>query len=447
MKLRKYMSAVFASVMAVSSIASFTASAESYGKGDIDIMVLGDSIAAGTGLAKNEYNYGQLVADYLGGDVYNYAVSGHESDETLALLRSFDSSQKTELADSEVVVISIGGNDMIAYATESLLDYAVQNDLLAEGKTAEDIPAKKNFKTLSQFLDMDKVKDYTSNLLNAIKFNDKLDSIYRNITYTDKQSNGSAYAQIIAKQIIPNINEMVEEIKAVNPDARVIVQTVYNPLQFTAEYEANLKETVSASYYSAYVQFKTIFNNTTRRFSEQLKEVEGIEVADVLADISSEDSSGQKYGWYFTGMQGATSGSDVHPTQAGHTAIAVSVLDTIGETREDGGLLALTFNRLSDVKNYPAYALGKYNKFAGSYILGDLNDDKVINSSDASVVLEQYALSSTGKEPTISDNMMNAGKITEDDMVDSTDASAILAYYAYTATGGSGSIKKFIAEN
>ncbi len=447
MKFKKYISAILASAMAVSSLASFSASAESYGNGDIDIMVLGDSIAAGTGLTKNEYNYGQLVADYLGGDVYNYAVSGYESAETLAQIRAFDSTQKTQLADSEVVVISIGGNDMMAYATESLLDFAVQNNLLADGKTAADIPAKKNFKTLSEFFDTDKVKAYTANLANALKFNDKLDSIYRNITYTDKQANGPAYEQVIAKQIIPNINAMVEEIKAVNPDARVIVQTVYNPLQFSAEYEANLKNTYSATYYSAYVQFKTIFHNTTRRFSEQIKEVDGIEVADVLADISSEDSTGQKYGWYFTGMQGGKSSTDVHPTQAGHTAIAVSVLNAIGETSEDGGLLALTFNKLEEVESYPAYALEKYNKFEGSYILGDLNGDKIINSSDASVVLEQYALSSTGKQPTISDNMMNAGKITEDNMVDSTDASAILAYYAYTATGGNGSIKNYIAEN
>ncbi len=447
MKIKKYISVVLASAMAVSSLAAFSASAESYGKGDIDIMVLGDSISAGTGLAKNEYNYGQLVADYLGGDVYNYAVSGYESAETLAQICGFNSTQKSQLADSEIVVISIGGNDMIAYATESLLDYAAQNDLLMEGKTAADIPEKKNFETLSEFFDIDAVKEYTSNLSNALKFNDKLDSIYRNITYTDSQANGSAYEQVIAKQIIPNINAMVEEIKAVNPNARVIVQTVYNPLQFSTEYETNIKNTYSATYYSAYVQFKTIFHNTTRRFSEQLKKVEGIEVADVLADISSEDSNGQKYGWYFTKIQGGKKNLDVHPTQAGHTAIAVSVLETIGETREDGGLLALTFNRLNDVKSYPAFALAKYNKYAGSYILGDLNGDKIINSSDASVVLEQYALSSTGKQPTISDSMMNAGKITEDNMVDSTDASAILAYYAYTATGGSGSIKNYIAEN
>lgn len=446
MKMKKIISAALASAMAASSLSVFSASAESYGSGDIDIMLLGDSIASGTELSANEYNYGKLVADYLGGDVWNYAVSGYKSDDTLAQLRAFDSTQKAQLADSEVVVISIGGNDMIAYTTEVLLDFAAQNNLLAEGKTPADIPEKKDFNTLTEFFDMDAVKEYTSNFANGLKFNDKLDSIYRNLTYTDSQTNGSAYKQVIAKQIIPNIKAMTEEIKAVNPNARVIVQTIYNPLQFSKEYETHLQETYSASYYTAYVQFKTIFHNVTRRFSEQLKEVEGIEIADVLDIFSSADSNSQKYGWYFTDMQSGRENADIHPTQAGHTAIAVAVLDTIGETREDGGLLAMTMKSLSNGENYPEYAKEKYSKYAGKYVLGDLNGDMTINSSDASLILEQYALLSTGKAPTISDDMIKAGKISADDTVDSTDASVILAYYAATATGLKSSLKNFVAE-
>ena len=84
MKMKKIISAALASAMAASSLSVFSASAESYGSGDIDIMLLGDSIASGTELSANEYNYGKLVADYLGGDVWNYAASGYKSDDTLA---------------------------------------------------------------------------------------------------------------------------------------------------------------------------------------------------------------------------------------------------------------------------------------------------------------------------------------------------------------------------
>lgn len=444
MKIKKYISAVLASVMAASSLSVFSASAESYGNGDIDIMLLGDSIAAGTGLAKKEYNYGQLVADYLGGDVWNYAISGYDSSETLAQLRSFNSTQKEQLAESEYVVISIGGNDLISYTADELLQYAVENDLLAEGKTAEDIPAKKDFSTLSEFFDMDALKEYTANFANALKFNERLDSIYRNLTYTDSQPNGTAYKQVIAKQIIPNIKAMTEEIKAVNPDAKVVVQTIYNPLQFTKEYEASIEDTYSSSYVTAYRKFKTIFDNTTRRFSEQLRDVEGIEIAEVLDIISSTDSNNQKYGWYFTNMQGDKDSVGIHPTQAGHTAIAVAVLDVIGETKEDGGQLAMTMRFLKDADKYPEYAKDKYSKYAGKYVLGDISGDMFINSVDASVILEQYALLSTGKDYTISADLLKAGKLTADDTVDSADASAVLAYYAFMSVGGKGSLKNFL---
>lgn len=444
MKIKKYISAVLASALAVSSFSAVTASAESYGD-NVDIMVLGDSIASGHGLSDSQYNYGQLIADYLGGNVYNYAVSGYESAEALAQMRGFNAEQKAQLADSDIVIISIGGNDMIGYASVSLLEFAAKHDLLAEGKTMEDLPENINFDTLNEFMDMDALKAFSGNLVNSLALNSELSSIYQNITYTDANNNGSAYVQVIAKQIIPNIKAMRDEIKAANPDARVIVQTVYNPMQFSAEYEANLKESVSSANFTAYTTFKTHFSNITRRFSEQLKEVDGIEIADVLTDFSSVDRNRQNYGWYFTNVQSGKKSFDFHPTQAGHVAIAVNILNTLGENREDGGLLDMTFDSLKNVENYPAYALEQYKKVAGSYCLGDVTEDGLIDSSDASVILQQYALLSTGKEISISASQFEAAKLTDDDVVDASDASVALAYYAYISTGGKGSVKYFMA--
>ncbi len=441
MKIKKYISAVMASVLAVSAFSAVTASAESYGE-NYDIMVLGDSIASGHGLSENQYNYGQIIADYLCGNVYNYAVSGSDSTEALAQLRSFSAEQNAQLAKSDAVIISIGGNDMIGYASACLLEFAAQNNLLAEGKTADDIPEEVNFDTLSEFMDKDALKAYAGNLVNALTFNSELNSIYQNLTYTDKNNNGSAYVQVIAKTVIPNIKAMRDEIKAANPDARVIVQTVYNPLQFSAEYEAKLKSEVSDSYFSAYLTFKNHFSNITRRFSEQLMEVDGIEIADVLKDFSSTDINNQNYGWYFTDMQSGRENVDIHPTQAGHTAIAVNVLNVLGEKREDGGLLKMTFDSL---ENYPAYALEQYNKVAGSYCLGDVTEDGLIDSSDASIILQQYALISTGKDISVTDSQFEAAKLTGDEVVDSSDASVVLSYYAYVSTGGKGSVKYFMA--
>lgn len=445
MKIKKYISAIVASVMAMSAFPAVSASAESYGD-NIDVMVLGDSIASGTGLGENEYTYGSLIADYLGGNVYNYAVSGHESWETLEVVKSFSDEQKKQLAECEVVIISVGANDMISYLVKALLNFAVKYDLLKDGKTGADIPEYVGFNTLTEFLDMDAVSEFAGNLSNAMLLTQVIDTSYNHITYTDANNNGSAYKQVIAKQIIPNIKAVAAEAKVANPDVRVVVQTVYNPMQFSKEYEAHIKESTSTSYFLAYGKISALCKNVTRRFSEQIKEVEGIEIADVHKDFSSTDENSVNYGYYFTKAQSGRENFDPHPTQAGHIAIASTILNTLGEKREDGGLLKMTFDKLADGKDYPAYALEQYKKIAGSYCLGDVNEDGQIDSSDASAILEQYSFLSTGKNTTISENQVKAGKVTSDNVLDSSDASTVLGYYAFISTGGKGSIKKFMAE-
>ncbi len=71
----------------------------------------------------------------------------------------------------------------------------------------------------------------------------------------------------------------------------------------------------------------------------------------------------------------------------------------------------------------------------GSYTRGDVNEDGSINSSDASKVLEEYALIQTGAEPTFTEIQMISADVNKDYTIDSSDASKILAYYADSSTG------------
>ncbi len=70
------------------------------------------------------------------------------------------------------------------------------------------------------------------------------------------------------------------------------------------------------------------------------------------------------------------------------------------------------------------------------FLLGDVDDDKSVNSSDASYVLAEYALLSTGGQPIFTEKQNNAADVNKDKAVDASDASAILSYYASVATGG-----------
>lgn len=73
---------------------------------------------------------------------------------------------------------------------------------------------------------------------------------------------------------------------------------------------------------------------------------------------------------------------------------------------------------------------------ADELMLGDINNDAAINSKDASLMLSEYARTSTGKAPTFDEKQKNAADANDDGKIDSKDASLTLSYYAYIATGG-----------
>lgn len=68
------------------------------------------------------------------------------------------------------------------------------------------------------------------------------------------------------------------------------------------------------------------------------------------------------------------------------------------------------------------------------YMLGDVNNDKLINAVDASSILKYYALVSTNKDGGYNDNQKLAADVDHDGMINAVDASNILAYYAYAST-------------
>lgn len=70
-------------------------------------------------------------------------------------------------------------------------------------------------------------------------------------------------------------------------------------------------------------------------------------------------------------------------------------------------------------------------------LLGDVNDDGSVDSSDASDVLAEYSRLQTGKESGFTDVQVSVGDVNGDGAIDSSDASEILRFYSYVQTGGS----------
>lgn len=68
-------------------------------------------------------------------------------------------------------------------------------------------------------------------------------------------------------------------------------------------------------------------------------------------------------------------------------------------------------------------------------VLGDIDDNGTVDSSDASLVLAEYTLHMTGKRTTFSSRQRDAADVTGDGSIDPSDASEILKYYADISTG------------
>ena len=76
--------------------------------------------------------------------------------------------------------------------------------------------------------------------------------------------------------------------------------------------------------------------------------------------------------------------------------------------------------------------------------LGDISGDGSIDSSDATLVLSDYAVIATGGKSTFTAEQAKAADVDGDGKYDSIDASIILAYYAYTSTGGTGTLEEYL---
>ena len=157
--MKKIVSAVLSAAMSITALTSapslFKAEAADSKSG---IVILGDSIAAG-GLRKGSvaYNYGDICGDYLGCKVSNYAVSGYDTSDLVNEIESFTDTQKKAVSDADVVVISIGGNDMMQSLSKYLLDFAAgktSEKFLNEGYTKDNIPEKPTLTDLTAMLNI-----------------------------------------------------------------------------------------------------------------------------------------------------------------------------------------------------------------------------------------------------------------------------------------------------
>ena len=90
----------------------------------------------------------------------------------------------------------------------------------------------------------------------------------------------------------------------------------------------------------------------------------------------------------------------------------------------------------SDSKATPTSISVTINTDISNILLGDVNKDGMVDASDASLVLVEYAILSTGGDKTLTGELEIVADVNSDGTVDASDASLILSFYAFLSTGG-----------
>ncbi len=238
-----------------------------YADNEKNITILGDSISTGFGLEENEINYVGYLEEYFQCDAINYAVNGQTTEDLLSSIENYDVS--SDIENSDYICISTGGNDLLSIFTNVMYGQDVDFSFV-EG-------------TLN--IDGESIDEFIAD-------------------YSDEFENASVSAS-------ENIISITKKIKAINPEAEIIMLTIYNPLELSGA-EASDMILPLKEFTAVYLDS---INSTIKNS------------ADYTADINLKFSEKP---YLYTNIEEF----DIHPNSLGHMLIAEEIIQTIGENGE-----------------------------------------------------------------------------------------------------------------
>lgn len=338
------------------------------------LLVLGDSISAGYAVEEGQYGYYDYLTQCEGYEMTNLAVSGYLTTDLLTLMAEEDT--KSAIAAADVISVSIGANDLMS----PFLKYL--NSIMNEGETYQELFDRLNAEG-SLVSHVSKLSGYVRPYINTAK---------------------------------SNVAEIEAQIFALNPDVTLVMQTIYNPVEYD---ESTIAGT---EFESSYNLLKNYVRNSTNMINDAIRALEKAKIAEV--SLAFEGA-----GWIYIRVRE----QDVHPTQLGHALIGATVLNTMGIT--EGSTLAMrrTLDGITeeDAAVLPADDLAVMEPFAGEYYLrGDANHNGVIDSVDAILALQQYNSAVLMGEGDILDPFgVFAIDVDQNGVLETVDAVGILQFY------------------
>lgn len=247
-----------------------------------NITVLGDSISTGYGLDDSQLSYCGYLQEYFDADLDNFAKDGRQTSELLEQIES-DSKVRESVKSADLICVTIGGNDVLQIFLDSL----------AELKNAGGNNSQEQFVLSQEF-----VQSF------IMKF-------------------ASAFGPA-ASQAGENITKIREQIRDLNPDAPVIMQTVYNPFETDDEKLNSIMKplkTFTAMYLG-------VINNAVKQQPA------------VIADIHEKFNENS---WLYTNIKEF----DIHPNYVGHMLIAEEIIQTLKQSG-NGEIFRTELNKIPE---------------------------------------------------------------------------------------------------
>ena len=164
-------------------------------------LVLGDSIAYGSGVSNStQACYGRIVADTNGYDYANHAIPGHTTTNLINRLK--EDVVIADLEKADIISISIGGNDFLM---SNLIDLMFDSIVLGDHSDFDEI-ADGFYANLCEIIDIINSHNPDAVILMQTLYNPQ-----------------SGYLRAPYQQGADRINSAIERYNAENPDEIVIV--------------------------------------------------------------------------------------------------------------------------------------------------------------------------------------------------------------------------------
>ena len=377
--MKKLVSAVLSGMMLCAAAASVPAVTVNAAETNYDYVLLGDSISTGYGLEYHSYSYSKQMGE---AKTISYAVNGYTTGQVIELMKN--SGVKTDIKNAKNIIITTGGNDLL----QPVLAYV-------ESKKQGEETMLQTLKRLASEKGADVVLGEVTKALSAPR-----------------------------TQAKTNIATIAATLTELNPNAKIVFQTLYNPFEVP---ESMVTErgfsTKDFTMLMNYVKNnEKILNNAMKA---QAEEYENVLVADVGAAFAGT-------GWLYTRVLD----SDVHPTALGHALIAAVVMDTLGadDSISEGiyHTLGLTPDSvLFQIPDDDMILMNRFEKTPAEHDRGDIDGNGKVDLRDSMLALYEYTYSFIGLNSVLDPIEKKAADINNDGQIALFDTRAILRYYVY----------------